>query len=41
MIALMWQSCNGECAASHINNLKTKERTGLGDGAFEAIVFNT
>ena len=42
MIALMWQSCNGERAASHINNMKTKERTGLiGDGTFEAIVFNT
>jgi hypothetical protein len=41
MIAFMWQSCNGERAASHINIVKRKERTGLGDDTFEAAVFNT
>ena len=41
MIALMWQSCNGERAASHINIVKSKERTGLNDETFEAVVFNT
>jgi hypothetical protein len=41
MIAFMWQSCNGERAASHINIIKSKERTLLGDGTFEAAVCNT
>ena len=41
MIAFMWQSCNGERAASHINIVKSKERTGLGDEAFNAVVYNT
>ena len=41
MIAFMWQSCNGERAASHINIAKSNERTLLGDAAFDAVVFNT
>ena len=41
MIAFMFQSCNGERAASHINLVKSKERTGLGDETFDAVVFNT
>ena len=41
MIAFMWQSCNGERAASHINISKSKERTLLGDDTFEATVFNS
>jgi hypothetical protein len=41
MIAFMWQSCNGERAASHINIAKSKERTLLNDETFEAVVFNT
>ena len=41
MIAFMWQSCNGERAASHINLVKSKERTLLADDTFDEIVFNT
>ena len=35
MIAMMWKSCCGERAGSHINNTKTLRRTGLGDGTFD------
>jgi hypothetical protein len=41
MIALIWQSCCGERAGSHINLTKTKGRTGLGDETFDSLVFNT
>ena len=41
MIAFMWQSCNGERAASHINIVKSKERTSLNDESFNAVVYNT
>ena len=41
MIAFMWQSCNGERAASHLNLVKSKERVLLGDETFDSIVFNT
>jgi len=41
MIALIWQSCCGERAGSHINLTKTTGRTGLGDETFDSLVFNT
>ena len=41
MIAMMWKSCCGERAGSHINNTKTLRRTGLGDGTFDEMVFST
>ena len=41
MISFMFQSCNSERAASHINLTKTKSRTLLGDGTLNALVFNT
>ena len=41
MIAFMWQSCNGERAGSHINLVKSKGRTLLGDESFDDLVFNT
>ena len=41
MIVFIWQSCNGEHTASHINIVKSKEHTLLGDDTFEASIFNT
>ena len=41
MIAFMFQSCNGERAASHINLVKSKGRVLLADETFDAIVYNT
>ena len=41
MIAFMRQSCNGDRAASHINIVKTIERTLLEDDIFEESIFNT
>jgi hypothetical protein len=41
MIAIMWKSINGERAASNINIVKCKERTGLGYDTFKAAIFNT
>ena len=41
IVECMWQLCNGERAASHINIVKSKERALLGDDTFEASIFNT
>jgi hypothetical protein len=39
-IAMIWQSCCGEPAGSHINNTKTLGRTGLGNDTFDDLIFN-
>jgi hypothetical protein len=41
VIAIMWQSCSGERAGSHINITKSKGRTGLNDDAFNSLMFST
>jgi len=41
VISFMWQSCNSERAGSHINQVKTLQRVGLGDDTFNALVFIT
>jgi hypothetical protein len=41
MISFMWQSCCGERAGSHINAVKTKGRTLMGDDSFDDNVFCT
>mmetsp|Transcript_21886 Transcript_21886/g.68547 ORF Transcript_21886/g.68547 Transcript_21886/m.68547 type:complete len:94 (-) Transcript_21886:127-408(-) len=40
IVAFMWQSCNGERAASHTNRIKTKGRSLLDDNACDDITFN-
>ena len=41
MISFMWQSCCGERAGSHINAVKTKGRTLLGDDTFNDCIWLT
>ena len=41
MISFMWQSCCGERAGSHINAVKTKGRTLLGDDTFNDAIWLT
>ena len=41
MISFCWQSCCGERVGSHINVVKTKGRSTLGDVNFDNAVFNT
>ena len=41
MAVLLWQSCCGERAGSHINITKSKGRTGLNDDTFNSLIFNT
>ena len=41
MISFMWQSCNNERAGSHMNLVKTKERSLLDADTYDDIVFNT
>jgi hypothetical protein len=40
MIEVIWQSCCGERARSHINNKKTLRRAALGDGTCDDLIFN-
>ena len=41
MISFCWQSCCGERVGSHINVVKSKGRSTLGDVNFDNAVFNT
>ena len=41
MISFMWQSCNCERAASHLNIVKSNQRTLLGDDTLDDVLFNT
>ena len=41
MISVMWQSCCGERAGSHVNLVKTERRTGLEPGIVSALCYNS
>ena len=40
-VSFIWQSCNSERAGSHINRVKTRERTGLLKDSFNSLAFGT
>jgi hypothetical protein len=41
MISIMWQSCCGERAGSHVNLVKTEHRTGLEPDILSALCYNS
>ena len=41
MISIMWQSCCGERAGSHVNLVKTERRTGLEPQILSALCYNS